>query len=156
MCYFSKCVPCFHLFQSFSVIDDSNPASPSSDISGLVAEPNLSGRSHTLIFSSSEVSALLVAQSQKLCGTPWCDWKGTFSSMLFEPSPFIVEIKLWMEREHKRAACVCWSHLFCGLPFLQSAGMFMFSSVQMFFFFVFFYRLLCSLCVLCFSCCFVF
>uniref|UniRef100_A0A673AFN7 Neurabin-1 n=1 Tax=Sphaeramia orbicularis TaxID=375764 RepID=A0A673AFN7_9TELE len=39
---------------SFSVIDDSNPASPSSDISGLVAEPSLSGRSHTLIFSSSE------------------------------------------------------------------------------------------------------
>ncbi|XP_062258051.1 neurabin-1 isoform X1 [Platichthys flesus] len=39
---------------SFSVIDDSNAASPSSDISGLVAEPNLSGRSHTLIFSSSE------------------------------------------------------------------------------------------------------
>ncbi|XP_056887185.1 neurabin-1 isoform X2 [Takifugu flavidus] len=39
---------------SFSFIDDSNPASPSSDISGLVAEPNLSGRSHTLIFSSSE------------------------------------------------------------------------------------------------------
>ncbi|XP_078030629.1 uncharacterized protein ppp1r9ala isoform X2 [Epinephelus lanceolatus] len=40
--------------KSFSVVDDSNPASPSSDISGLVAEPNLSGRSHTLIFSSSE------------------------------------------------------------------------------------------------------
>ncbi|XP_056281855.1 neurabin-1 isoform X2 [Pseudoliparis swirei] len=40
--------------KTFSVIDDSNPASPSSDISGLVAEPNLSGRSHTLIFSSSE------------------------------------------------------------------------------------------------------
>ncbi|XP_017279960.1 neurabin-1 isoform X2 [Kryptolebias marmoratus] len=40
--------------KSFSLIDDSNPASPSSDISGLVAEPNLSGRSHTLIFSSSE------------------------------------------------------------------------------------------------------
>ncbi|XP_029967339.1 neurabin-1 isoform X2 [Salarias fasciatus] len=40
--------------KSFSVIDDSNPASPSSDTSGLVAEPNLSGRSHTLIFSSSE------------------------------------------------------------------------------------------------------
>uniref|UniRef100_A0A8C3ATF0 Neurabin-1 n=1 Tax=Cyclopterus lumpus TaxID=8103 RepID=A0A8C3ATF0_CYCLU len=39
---------------TFSVIDDSNPANPSSDISGLVAEPNLSGRSHTLIFSSSE------------------------------------------------------------------------------------------------------
>ncbi|KAG7504004.1 neurabin-1-like isoform X1 [Solea senegalensis] len=40
--------------KSFSVIDDSNAASPSSDLSGLVAEPNLSGRSHTLIFSSSE------------------------------------------------------------------------------------------------------
>ncbi|XP_071774052.2 uncharacterized protein ppp1r9ala isoform X1 [Centroberyx gerrardi] len=40
--------------KSLSVIDDSNPASPSSDISGLVAEPNLSGRSHTLIFSSNE------------------------------------------------------------------------------------------------------
>uniref|UniRef100_A0A3Q3VN19 Neurabin-1 n=1 Tax=Mola mola TaxID=94237 RepID=A0A3Q3VN19_MOLML len=40
--------------KSFSVIDDSNPASPSSDISGLVAEPSLSGRSHTLIFSSCE------------------------------------------------------------------------------------------------------
>ncbi|RVE57975.1 hypothetical protein OJAV_G00204790 [Oryzias javanicus] len=39
---------------SFSVVDDSNPASHSSDISGLVAEPSLSGRSHTLIFSSSE------------------------------------------------------------------------------------------------------
>ncbi|XP_032384808.1 neurabin-1 isoform X2 [Etheostoma spectabile] len=40
--------------KSFSVIDDSSPASPSSDFSGLVAEPNLSGRSRTLIFSSSE------------------------------------------------------------------------------------------------------
>ncbi|XP_035995181.1 neurabin-1 isoform X1 [Fundulus heteroclitus] len=39
---------------SFSVIDDCSPASPSTDISGLVAEPDLSGRSHTLIFSSSE------------------------------------------------------------------------------------------------------
>ncbi|KAJ0070331.1 hypothetical protein NL108_007677, partial [Boleophthalmus pectinirostris] len=35
-------------------IDDCNPGSPSSDISGLVAEPNLTGRSHTLVFSSSE------------------------------------------------------------------------------------------------------
>ncbi|XP_068185588.1 neurabin-1 isoform X2 [Antennarius striatus] len=40
--------------KSFSVIDDSSPACPSTDTSGLVAEPNLSGRSHTLIFSSSE------------------------------------------------------------------------------------------------------
>ncbi|KAK5920810.1 hypothetical protein CgunFtcFv8_024577 [Champsocephalus gunnari] len=39
---------------SFSVIDDSSAASPSTELSGLVAEPNLSGRSHTLIFSSSE------------------------------------------------------------------------------------------------------
>ncbi|XP_068602231.1 neurabin-2 [Brachionichthys hirsutus] len=37
---------------SFSVMDDSSPAGP--DTSGLVAEPNLPGRSHTLIFSSSE------------------------------------------------------------------------------------------------------
>lgn len=87
ICYFSKCVPCFH-FQSFSVIDDSNAASPSSDISGLVAEPSLSGRSHTLIFSSSEVSALLVAQSQKLCGTPWWSWKGTFSQACSLSIPF--------------------------------------------------------------------
>ncbi|XP_035629312.1 neurabin-1 isoform X2 [Oncorhynchus keta] len=40
--------------KSLSVIDDSNPGSPSSDIVGLVAEPNLTGRSHTLVFSSSE------------------------------------------------------------------------------------------------------
>ncbi|XP_024244762.1 neurabin-1 isoform X2 [Oncorhynchus tshawytscha] len=40
--------------KSLSVIDDSNPCGPSSDIAGLVAEPNLPGRSHTLVFSSSE------------------------------------------------------------------------------------------------------
>ncbi|XP_064832090.1 neurabin-1-like isoform X2 [Oncorhynchus masou masou] len=40
--------------KSLSVLDDSNPGSPSSDIAGLVAEPNLPGRSHTLVFSSSE------------------------------------------------------------------------------------------------------
>ncbi|XP_014028751.2 neurabin-1 isoform X2 [Salmo salar] len=40
--------------KNLSVIDDSNLGSPSSDISGLVAEPNLPGRSHTLVFSSSE------------------------------------------------------------------------------------------------------
>lgn len=44
-------------FQSLSVLDDSNPSSPAADFSGLVVEPNLSGRSHTLTFSSSEVSA---------------------------------------------------------------------------------------------------
>ncbi|XP_061091445.1 neurabin-1 isoform X1 [Conger conger] len=39
---------------SLSVIDDSNPGSPLSDLTGLVAEPSLSGRSHTLTFSSNE------------------------------------------------------------------------------------------------------
>ncbi|XP_026128466.1 neurabin-1-like isoform X5 [Carassius auratus] len=41
--------------KSLSVLDDSNPSSPASDFSGLVLEPNLSGRSHTLTFSSSEM-----------------------------------------------------------------------------------------------------
>lgn len=40
--------------KSFSVLDDSNPGSPSSELAGLVAEPNLSGRAHTLTFSSNE------------------------------------------------------------------------------------------------------
>ncbi|KAG7282245.1 hypothetical protein CRUP_038413, partial [Coryphaenoides rupestris] len=40
--------------KSASVIEDCSPGSPSSELSGLVAEPNLSGRSHTLIFSSNE------------------------------------------------------------------------------------------------------
>ncbi|XP_056436304.1 neurabin-1 [Gadus chalcogrammus] len=40
--------------KSVSVVDDCSPGSPSSELSGLVAEPNLSGRSHTLIFSSTE------------------------------------------------------------------------------------------------------
>ncbi|XP_036396667.1 neurabin-1-like [Megalops cyprinoides] len=39
---------------SLSVIDDSKPGSPSLDLTGLVAEPNLSGRSHTVTFSSTE------------------------------------------------------------------------------------------------------
>ncbi|XP_073701911.1 neurabin-1 isoform X2 [Garra rufa] len=41
--------------KSLSVLDDSNPSSPASDFCGLVVEPNLSGRSHTLTFSSSEM-----------------------------------------------------------------------------------------------------
>uniref|UniRef100_A0A8C2KRU5 Neurabin-1 n=1 Tax=Cyprinus carpio TaxID=7962 RepID=A0A8C2KRU5_CYPCA len=40
---------------SLSVLDDSNPSSPATDLSGLVVEPNLLGRSHTLTFSSSEM-----------------------------------------------------------------------------------------------------
>ncbi|XP_072541944.1 uncharacterized protein ppp1r9ala isoform X2 [Salminus brasiliensis] len=40
--------------KSWSVLDDSNPSSPSSELAGLVAEPNLSGRAHTLTFSSNE------------------------------------------------------------------------------------------------------
>uniref|UniRef100_UPI0037E95688 neurabin-1 isoform X2 n=1 Tax=Semicossyphus pulcher TaxID=241346 RepID=UPI0037E95688 len=63
--------------KSFSVIDDSNPASPSSDISGLVAEPNLSGRSHTLIFSSSETlddEPVPTGKEYQWQNRPVCDW----------------------------------------------------------------------------------
>ncbi|NXO54057.1 NEB1 protein, partial [Aramus guarauna] len=42
--------------QSRIVIDDTNHSKPSCELSGLVTEPNLSGRSHTLTFSSNEVS----------------------------------------------------------------------------------------------------
>ncbi|XP_043987433.1 neurabin-1 isoform X2 [Gambusia affinis] len=62
---------------SFSVIDDSSPASPSSDISGLVAEPNLSGRSHTLIFSSSETlddEPVPVGKEYQWQNRPVTDW----------------------------------------------------------------------------------
>ncbi|NWX36947.1 NEB1 protein, partial [Notiomystis cincta] len=38
------------------VIDDTYDSKPSCELSGLVTEPNLSGRSHTLTFSSNEVS----------------------------------------------------------------------------------------------------
>ncbi|NXS89155.1 NEB1 protein, partial [Erpornis zantholeuca] len=38
------------------VIDDTYHSKPSCELSGLVTEPNLSGRSHTLTFSSNEVS----------------------------------------------------------------------------------------------------
>ncbi|XP_056611522.1 neurabin-1 isoform X2 [Triplophysa dalaica] len=41
--------------KTLSVLDDSNPSSPGSELSGLVVEPSLSGRSHTLTFSSSEM-----------------------------------------------------------------------------------------------------
>ncbi|KAF5905850.1 neurabin-1-like isoform X1, partial [Clarias magur] len=40
--------------KSITVLDDSKPCSPCSELAGLVAEPNLSGRAHTLTFSSSE------------------------------------------------------------------------------------------------------
>lgn len=56
-------------FQSLSVLDDSNPSSPASEFSGLVVEPNLSGRSHTLTFSSSEVSA----------DQTWCSHRRSFA-----------------------------------------------------------------------------
>ncbi|KFQ46733.1 Neurabin-1, partial [Nestor notabilis] len=42
--------------QSRVVIDDTYHSKPSCELSGLVTEPNLSGRSHTLTFSSNEVS----------------------------------------------------------------------------------------------------
>ncbi|NXY15866.1 NEB1 protein, partial [Atrichornis clamosus] len=44
------------LILSRIVIDDTNHSKPSCELSGLVTEPNLSGRSHTLTFSSNEVS----------------------------------------------------------------------------------------------------
>uniref|UniRef100_A0A3B3X5Z2 PDZ domain-containing protein n=1 Tax=Poecilia mexicana TaxID=48701 RepID=A0A3B3X5Z2_9TELE len=75
--------------KSFSVIDDSSPASPSSDISGLVAEPNLSGRSHTLIFSSSEVSALLVVVVTKaVWGRPDATERGHSQACPLSLAPF--------------------------------------------------------------------
>ncbi|KAL4656647.1 neurabin-1-like isoform X2 [Arapaima gigas] len=40
--------------KNLSVVDDLNSGSPKSDLTGLVAEPSLSGRSHTLSFSSCE------------------------------------------------------------------------------------------------------
>ncbi|KAK5860998.1 hypothetical protein PBY51_022430 [Eleginops maclovinus] len=63
--------------KSFSVIDDSNPASPSTDLSGLVAEPNLSGRSHTLIFSSSETlddEPITTGKEYQWQNRPVSDW----------------------------------------------------------------------------------
>ncbi|KFP68891.1 Neurabin-1, partial [Cariama cristata] len=42
--------------QSRIVIDDTYHSKPSCELSGLVTEPNLSGRSHTLTFSANEVS----------------------------------------------------------------------------------------------------
>ncbi|NWQ86302.1 NEB1 protein, partial [Burhinus bistriatus] len=44
------------LMLSRIVIDDTYHSKPSCELSGLVTEPNLSGRSHTLTFSSNEVS----------------------------------------------------------------------------------------------------
>ncbi|NWT43615.1 NEB1 protein, partial [Chroicocephalus maculipennis] len=44
------------LISSRIVIDDTYHSKPSCELSGLVTEPNLSGRSHTLTFSSNEVS----------------------------------------------------------------------------------------------------
>ncbi|XP_075963712.1 neurabin-1 [Anarhichas minor] len=63
--------------KSFSVIDDSNPASLGSDTSGLVAEPDLSGRSHTLIFSSSETlddEPVATGKEYQWQNRPVCEW----------------------------------------------------------------------------------
>nr|XP_029478980.1 neurabin-1-like isoform X3 [Oncorhynchus nerka] len=62
---------------SLSVIDDSNPGSPSSDIAGLVAEPNLPGRSHTLVFSSSETlddEPVLTGKEYQWQNRPVSEW----------------------------------------------------------------------------------
>lgn len=124
-CFFGKCIPCFHLFQSFSFIDDSNQGSPSSDISGLVAEPNLSGRSHTLIFSSSEVSALLVAHSSlqdDSCAAKRARSQACFLSL----PPFVAEICECWGRRRKMHVCVfafeavvCYGNMFSGLAFVE-------------------------------------
>ncbi|NXF08635.1 NEB1 protein, partial [Smithornis capensis] len=67
--------------QSRIVIDDTNHSKPSCELSGLVTEPNLSGRSHTLTFSSNEVS--FKALDDEVTGTgkqnqwhsrPICEW----------------------------------------------------------------------------------
>lgn len=123
-----KCIPCFHLLQSLSFIDDSNPGSPSSDISGLVAEPNLSGRSHTLIFSSSEVSGLLVAHSslKPLQDDPCAAERGRSQACSLSLPPFVAEIcECWGHRR-KMHVCVCvWSrfvlygNMFFGLAFVE-------------------------------------
>lgn len=140
---FGKCIPCFHLFQSFSFIDDSNPASPSSDISGLVAEPNLSGRSHTLIFSSSEVSALIVVHlSLKLLqdAPPRhpVQLKGDVLKHAPWAPPTLILLLRFVNAEEveERDACVClylkllcivWKHVLwlsltvCTLPFVLPA-----------------------------------
>nr|XP_029478899.1 neurabin-1-like isoform X2 [Oncorhynchus nerka] len=63
--------------KSLSVIDDSNPGSPSSDIAGLVAEPNLPGRSHTLVFSSSETlddEPVLTGKEYQWQNRPVSEW----------------------------------------------------------------------------------
>ncbi|XP_051938753.1 neurabin-1 isoform X2 [Hippocampus zosterae] len=65
--------------KSLSVIDDCNPAGAASDISGLVTEPNLSGRSHTLIFSSSETlddEPLAAGKEYQWQNRPVADWTG--------------------------------------------------------------------------------
>ncbi|KAM9805132.1 neurabin-1 [Neosynchiropus ocellatus] len=62
---------------SVSVIDDSNAASPSTDISGFVAEPDLSGRSHTFIFSSSETlddEPVVTGKEYQWQNRPVIDW----------------------------------------------------------------------------------
>ncbi|KAI1884848.1 hypothetical protein AGOR_G00214060 [Albula goreensis] len=63
--------------KSLSVIDDSNPGSPSSDLTGLVAEPSLSGRSHTLTFSSNETlddDAVPVGKEYQWQSRPVSEW----------------------------------------------------------------------------------
>lgn len=74
-------------FQSLSVLDDSNHSSPPSDLCGLVVEPNLSGRSHTLTFSSSEVSA----DQTFICMAFLWRVKGPLEGQVLSRSPSLVE-----------------------------------------------------------------
>ncbi|NWX82242.1 NEB1 protein, partial [Nothoprocta pentlandii] len=63
------------------VIDDTYHSKPSCELSGLVTEPNLSGRSHTLTFSSNEVSFKALDDELGTTGKqnqwhsrPICEW----------------------------------------------------------------------------------
>ncbi|NXF62000.1 NEB1 protein, partial [Ciccaba nigrolineata] len=67
--------------QSRIVIDDTYHSKPSCELSGLVTEPNLSGRSHTLTFSSNEVSFKALDDEFTTTGKqnqwhsrPICEW----------------------------------------------------------------------------------
>ncbi|XP_053483005.1 neurabin-1 [Ictalurus furcatus] len=63
--------------KNMSVLDDSKLGSPSSELAGLVAEPNLSGRSHTLTFSSSETldnEPCLVGKDYQWQNRPVSEW----------------------------------------------------------------------------------
>ncbi|XP_041119830.1 neurabin-1-like [Polyodon spathula] len=63
--------------KNVSVIDDSNRGSPCSDLTGLVTEPNLSGCSHALTFSSNETlddDSLVTEKQNQWHNRPVSEW----------------------------------------------------------------------------------